>query len=113
MAAIETVQTPRELLKLALSIEAAMGRLRLRAKGPRKIDIDVLLYGDRVMSEPGLTIPHPAMQQRRFVLEPFAEIAPEVRHPALQKTVRELLAALDPGQTVRRMETGAWYSAQV
>ena len=85
----------------------------MRAKGPRKIDIDVLLYGDRVMSEPGLTIPHPAMQQRRFVLEPFAEIAPEVRHPALQKTVRELLAALDPGQTVRRMETGAWYATQV
>ncbi len=103
VAAIETEKTPRELLQLALQIEAAMGRLRLRKKGPRNIDIDVVLFGDRVVDEPGLRIPHPALEQRRFVLEPLVEIAPDARHPQLGKTVRELLAALGSGQTVRRL----------
>jgi 2-amino-4-hydroxy-6-hydroxymethyldihydropteridine diphosphokinase len=103
VAAIETEKTPRELLQLALQIEAAMGRLRMRNQGPRNIDIDLVLFGDRVVDEPGLKIPHPAMQQRRFVLEPLVEIAPEVRHPELGKTARELLAALAGGQTVRRL----------
>ena len=104
VAAIETGKTPRELLRFVLSIEAALGRFRLRDKGPRRIDIDVLLFGDRVLEEPGLTIPHPAMQERRFVLEPLVEIAPEARHPVLKKTARELLAALDETQIVRRVE---------
>jgi 2-amino-4-hydroxy-6-hydroxymethyldihydropteridine diphosphokinase len=103
VAAIETEKTPQELLHLALKIEAAMGRLRMRKKGPRNIDIDVVLFGDRVVDEPALKIPHPAMQQRRFVLEPLVEIAPEVRHPELGKTARELLAELPSGQTVRRL----------
>jgi 2-amino-4-hydroxy-6-hydroxymethyldihydropteridine diphosphokinase len=103
VAAIETEKTPRELLQLALQIEAAMGRLRMRKQGPRNIDIDLLLFGDRVQDEPGLKIPHPAMQQRRFVLEPLVEIAPEVRHPELGKTARELLAELPGGQKVRRL----------
>jgi 2-amino-4-hydroxy-6-hydroxymethyldihydropteridine diphosphokinase len=103
VAAIETDKTPRELLQLALWVEAAMGRLRMTEKGARKIDIDIVLFGDRVVNEPGLTIPHPTMHQRRFVLEPLAEIAPDVRHPVLGKTVRELLAGLDQGQTVRRL----------
>ena len=103
VAAIETDKTARELFQIALHVEAAMGRLRMREKGPRKIDIDVVLFGDRVMDEPGLKIPHPAMHQRRFVLEPLVEIAPEVRHPQLSKTARELLAALAGGQTVRRL----------
>ena len=103
MAAVETDKTPRELLQLALEIETAMGRLRTREKGAREIDIDVVLFGDRVLDEPGLKIPHPAMHQRRFVLEPLVEIAPEVRHPVLGKTTRELLAALAEGQTVRRV----------
>lgn len=105
VAVIETRIPPRELLKFVLSIEAGMGRLRLREKGPRKIDVDVLLFGDRVLEEPGLKIPHPAMHQRRFVLEPLVEIAPEAVHPVLNKTARELLAALEPGQTVRKLET--------
>jgi 2-amino-4-hydroxy-6-hydroxymethyldihydropteridine diphosphokinase len=104
VAAIETGKTPRQLLRFVLSIEAALGRFRLHDKGPRKIDIDVLLFGDRVLEEPGLIIPHPTMQRRRFVLEPLAEIAPEARHPVLKKTARELLAALDNSQIVRRVE---------
>ena len=103
VVAIETGKTPRELLQFALQVEAALGRLRMEEKGPRKIDIDVVLFGDRVVNEPGLKIPHPAMHRRRFVLEPLAEIAPEARHPVLGKTMRELLAALEGGQTVRRL----------
>jgi 2-amino-4-hydroxy-6-hydroxymethyldihydropteridine diphosphokinase len=100
---LETEKTPRELLTFALSIEAAMGRLRFRDKGPRKIDIDLLLFGDRIVEEPKLKIPHPAMHQRRFVLKPLAEIAPGVRHPVFGKTASELLAALPEGQIVRQV----------
>jgi 2-amino-4-hydroxy-6-hydroxymethyldihydropteridine diphosphokinase len=101
--AIETMKTPRELLKFVLSIEADMGRRRGHDKGPRKIDIDVVLFGDHVISELDLMIPHPAMQNRRFVLEPLGEIAPSARHPVLKKTVRQLLAAVGKEQTVRRV----------
>jgi 2-amino-4-hydroxy-6-hydroxymethyldihydropteridine diphosphokinase len=103
VAAIETDKTPSELLQLVLRVEAAMGRVRVRDKSARNIDIDVVLFGNHVVDEPGLKIPHPAMHQRRFVLEPLVEIAPEVRHPELGKTARELLAALPGGQAVRRL----------
>ena len=103
VAAIATDKTPRELLQLVLQVEAVMGRLRMRDKGARKIDIDVVLFGDRVVDESGLKIPHPSMHRRRFVLEPLVEIAPEARHPELGKTARELLAELADGQTVRRL----------
>jgi 2-amino-4-hydroxy-6-hydroxymethyldihydropteridine diphosphokinase len=76
VVAIETELTAEELLRSVLAIERFMGRQRLSPKGPRKIDIDLLLFEDAVIAEPGLKIPHPAMQGRRFVLEPLAEIAP-------------------------------------
>lgn len=100
--ALETTETPEQLMAALLHIEQEMGRQRIQRKGPRTIDIDILLFGDTILDSPALTIPHPAMQQRRFVLQPLAEIAPEVRHPALKKTVRELLDGLQAGQTVRK-----------
>ena len=86
-----------------LDIERELGRERLQKKGPRTIDIDILLFGNLVMNSPQLTIPHPAMSERRFVLAPFAEIAPDVVHPVLKKTVRELLAELPAGQNVWKL----------
>jgi 2-amino-4-hydroxy-6-hydroxymethyldihydropteridine diphosphokinase len=74
-----------------LEIERVMGRVRERKWEPRTIDLDLLLYGDRVVHEPDLTIPHPLMQVRPFVLRPLAEIAPEAIHPVLGVTIGELL----------------------
>jgi|SRR5882672_5161356 len=104
VVALETSDSPGALLKKVLAIEGEMGRLRMKDKGPRSIDIDILLFGDRVVEERGLKVPHPAMHQRRFVLEPLAEIAPEALHPLLRMTARELLAALPAGQMVRPLE---------
>ena len=102
--ALETSATPQQLIDAILRIEKEMGRQRLQNKGPRTIDIDILLFGDTVLDSPQLTIPHPAMQQRRFVLEPLAEIAPVVLHPVLKKTIRELRDALPQGQVVRKVD---------
>ncbi len=101
--ALETNQTPQELMTSILRIEQEMGRRRAENKGPRAIDIDILFFDDAVMDSPTVTIPHPALHQRRFVLEPLAEIAPELRHPVLHKTIRELRDTLPPGQTVRKL----------
>jgi len=93
-AAMETELTPLEFLKRLLAIELAMGRKRTEPKGPRTIDMYIVFFGDEVLDTTELSVPHPAMQHRRFVLEPLAEIAPEARHPVLKQTVRELLNSL-------------------
>lgn len=102
---VETDLSPERLVDATLAIEREMGRERTRTKGPRNIDIDILLFGKRVLDSPRLTLPHPAMHQRRFVLEPLAEIAADAHHPVLNKTVRELLSELKTDQVVRRMVT--------
>lgn len=101
--ALESQATPPQLMKELLGVEREMGRERIQKKGPRSIDLDILLFGDFVIDSPDLCIPHSEMTRRRFVLAPLAEIAPEVRHPVLKKTVRELLEDLPPGQTVRKI----------
>jgi 2-amino-4-hydroxy-6-hydroxymethyldihydropteridine diphosphokinase len=93
---LRTELGPQELMRKLLDIERAMGRDREDAipKGPRLIDLDLLLYGDWVLWAEDLILPHPRMEERRFVLEPLAEIAPEWVHPVLGVTVREMLAGL-------------------
>jgi 2-amino-4-hydroxy-6-hydroxymethyldihydropteridine diphosphokinase len=103
--AMETGMTAQQLLSTALAIEQSMGRRRILSKGPRTIDIDILLFDNSVEDSATLTIPHPALHQRRFVLEPLAEIAPDLRHPILKKTVREMLNGLPPySGTVRKLK---------
>jgi 2-amino-4-hydroxy-6-hydroxymethyldihydropteridine diphosphokinase len=102
--ALETALKPQELMTAILGIEKAMGRQRVQKKGPRVIDIDILLFRDVALDSAEVTIPHPAMHERRFVLEPLAEIAPEARHPVLNKTIRELRDALPSGAEVRKLK---------
>jgi 2-amino-4-hydroxy-6-hydroxymethyldihydropteridine diphosphokinase len=100
---LDTEKMPKQLLAAILDLEQEMGRRRVQKSGPRSIDIDILLFGNSIVDTQGLTVPHPAMHQRRFVLEPLAEIAPEVRHPVFKRTIRELRDALPPGQAVRKV----------
>jgi 2-amino-4-hydroxy-6-hydroxymethyldihydropteridine diphosphokinase len=103
---LQTERTAEELLTGVLGIERAMGRERTRPKGPRNIDIDILLFGDQQIDSPGLKIPHPGLAERLFVLEPMAEIAPEVAHPELKITMRELRNRLVSIAPVVRRKSG-------
>ena len=102
---LETEKMPRQLIASILALEQSMGRQRKQKKGPRTIDIDVLLFGSSIVEIPSLTIPHPRLHERRFVLEPLAAIAPEARHPVFKRSMRELRDALPPGQTVKKLHT--------
>jgi 2-amino-4-hydroxy-6-hydroxymethyldihydropteridine diphosphokinase len=93
-ALVETELPPRELLGVLLGIERELGRERLERWGPRTIDLDLLLFGAEAVSEPGLRVPHPRLHERRFVLEPLAELDPALVVPG-RGPVRELLAGLD------------------
>lgn len=100
---LDTEKMPRQLMAAILALEQEMGRQRKQQKGPRTIDIDILLFGSSVIDIASLTIPHPRLHERRFVLEPLTEIAPDARHPIFKRTVREMRDALPAGQTVRKL----------
>ncbi len=91
-AEIQTTLSAGELLETLLRIESSLGRVRAQRWAPRLIDLDLLLYGDLVIHQPGLIVPHPLMHERRFVLQPLNEIAPNVVHPVFGLTITELLA---------------------
>jgi 2-amino-4-hydroxy-6-hydroxymethyldihydropteridine diphosphokinase len=100
---IETTMGARRLMKLLLEIEEAMARVRTRADGPRNIDLDLLLFEDRVIDDRDLQVPHPRMHERRFVLVPLGEIAPDFRHPVLGRSISELRESLSDGKIVERI----------
>jgi 2-amino-4-hydroxy-6-hydroxymethyldihydropteridine diphosphokinase len=99
---VQTDLFPRQLFERAKQVERKMGRVRSQPKGPRLIDVDILLYGDAVVHAEGLDIPHVAIAERRFVLEPLSELAPDLRHPVIKKTVRQLLNTVGD-QGVRKL----------
>ena len=99
----ETELAALALLRVLRGIESRMGSKKLVPKGPRLIDIDILLYGDETIDTPDLQVPHPRMLLRRFVLVPLAEIAPKLKHPAWEETVTELGAKVRDSSEVRRL----------
>lgn len=106
---IDTSLTPRELLEVTRSIEKALGREREVHHGPRTIDIDILLYGTQFIDMPDLQIPHTRLHQRRFVLEPLCELAPDAVHPLLNLTVRKMAQqATDINGRIARIAGSTW-----
>jgi len=101
VAEAKTALLPLQLLWRVMRVEKKLGRKRVIRGGPRLIDIDVLLFGNQVIAKPGLTVPHPRMLERRFVLEPLLELAPEVRDPRTGRLLAEFLAAVNEQRLVR------------
>jgi 2-amino-4-hydroxy-6-hydroxymethyldihydropteridine diphosphokinase len=100
---VETHMQPQEFMNALLEIELQLGRRRDVKYGPRTIDLDILLQGDTILNTPQLTIPHPKMAERRFVLMPLAEIASQAIHPVLRRTIAELLALCPDQSEVRTL----------
>ncbi|MGQ9477018.1 MAG: 2-amino-4-hydroxy-6-hydroxymethyldihydropteridine diphosphokinase [Candidatus Bipolaricaulia bacterium] len=100
---VETSLPPRGLLHRLKEIERELGREDRGRWGPREIDLDLLLYGDLILEEDGLILPHPELHRRKFVLEPLCELAPELVHPRLKRPLRDLLADLDERKKVIRL----------
>jgi 2-amino-4-hydroxy-6-hydroxymethyldihydropteridine diphosphokinase len=97
----DTLPGPENLMERLLQVEHSLGRIRDLAKAPRTIDLDLLLYGNETCDTQFLTLPHPRLQQRRFVLVPLAELSPALVHPTLNKTISELLESLDDNSEVK------------
>ncbi|MCP4251405.1 MAG: 2-amino-4-hydroxy-6-hydroxymethyldihydropteridine diphosphokinase [bacterium] len=112
VVAVQTSLSAEALLRLCQAIERRLGRRREVPDGPRTIDLDLLLCGDRIHQRAELILPHPRLHQRRFVLEPLADIAADVVHPTLSRTIGQLLADLEPaaitGQTCRPITASGW-----
>ena len=98
-----TYLSPPELLGLVQEVERRLGRVRTIRYGPRTMDVDILLYGDRIVDTPDLQIPHPRIPERAFVLAPFAEIAPDIEHPTLKRPISALLADAPGRETVVKL----------
>jgi 2-amino-4-hydroxy-6-hydroxymethyldihydropteridine diphosphokinase len=99
--AADTGLSPQELLQFTQSIELDLGRVRSARWGPREIDIDILLYDDLVIETRDLTVPHPRLRERAFVLVPLVEIAPEMIHPGNRQSMQDLMARCEDAQAVR------------
>lgn len=96
IAEVETTLFPMRALLRCANVEREMGRRRTTPNGPRLIDIDIVLFGGFVMDTGALTVPHPRMAERRFVLQPLSELAPDLRHPVTKRSIREMLADAPP-----------------
>src|SRR5438309_9083264 len=105
-AEAETSLMPLQLLHALLKIERDLGRRRITPHGPRTIDLDILFYGSSVIHSAGLEVPHPRLTERRFVLIPMVQLAPEFRHPVMHKSMTQLLA-----ETPDRSEVRLWHAA--
>jgi 2-amino-4-hydroxy-6-hydroxymethyldihydropteridine diphosphokinase len=103
----DLLPAPEELLETLLRVEQSLGRKRDISKGPRIIDLDLLLCGNKTSDSPVLTLPHPRLHYRRFVLEPLVELAPQLVHPRLHKTMSELLEVLEDNSEVKRWRASA------
>ena len=100
---VETTFTAHEVLKKLLAIEQSMGRIRQQPLGPRTIDLDIIFFNDQIIHTEDLTIPHPQMQNRNFVLAPLAEIAPKLLHPSLKKTMKQLVSQTSDALPIKKL----------